>query len=110
SPIKRLPPELMLLIVDYVPVVSGASLSLTSVSRLSQEGWTFDHTRISLLPRTRPSNPRRLQGLICCDHCYTEFRVDFKSYGKAGNAMFLTRWMDLGEGRDFNDHKFRSRL
>ncbi|KAH7360436.1 hypothetical protein BKA65DRAFT_493125 [Rhexocercosporidium sp. MPI-PUGE-AT-0058] len=50
------------------------------------------------------------QGLICCNHCYTEFRVDFKSYGKAGNAMFLTRWMDLGEGRNFNDHKFRSRL
>jgi hypothetical protein len=50
------------------------------------------------------------QGLIYCDHCYTEFRVDFKSYGKAGNAMFLTRWMDLGEGRDLSDHKFRSRF
>ncbi|KAH9220073.1 hypothetical protein DL95DRAFT_383906 [Leptodontidium sp. 2 PMI_412] len=50
------------------------------------------------------------QGLICCNYCYTEFRVDFKSYGRAGNAMFLTRWMDLGEGRDFNDHKYISRL
>ena len=50
------------------------------------------------------------QGLICCNHCHTEFRVDFKSYGKAGNAMFLTRWMDIGEGRNFNDYKFANRL
>lgn len=50
------------------------------------------------------------QGLIHCEHCHTEFRIDFKSYGKAGNAMFLTRWMDVGEGRDISDYKFRSRL
>lgn len=50
------------------------------------------------------------QGLICCNHCHTEFRIDFKSYGKAGNAMFLTRWMDIGEGRNFNDYKFTKRL
>lgn len=31
------------------------------------------------------------QGILCCTHCYTEFRVDFKSYGEAGNAMFVTR-------------------
>jgi hypothetical protein len=50
------------------------------------------------------------QGIIYCEYCYTEFRVDFKSYGKAGNAMFITRWVDIGEGRDPSDHKFRSRL
>lgn len=50
------------------------------------------------------------EGLLCCDYCYTEFRVDFKSYGKAGNAMFVTKWMDIGEGRDPSDHKFRTRL
>ena len=50
------------------------------------------------------------QGILCCNYCYTEFRVDFKSYGKVGNAMFVTRWMDIGEGRDPSDHKFRSRL
>jgi len=50
------------------------------------------------------------QGTLCCDYCYTEFRIDFKSYGKAGNAMFITKWMDIGEGRDPSDHKFRSRL
>lgn len=50
------------------------------------------------------------QGILCCEYCYTEFRIDFKSYGRAGNAMFITRWMDLGEGRDLNDPKWRNRL
>jgi hypothetical protein len=50
------------------------------------------------------------QGIIYCEHCYTEFRVDFKGYGRAGNAMFITRWMDIGEGRDLNDLKWKSRL
>lgn len=49
------------------------------------------------------------RGLVCCKHCYTEFRVDFKSYGKSGNAMFITSWMDLGEGQDLNDMKFTCR-
>ncbi|CZS94199.1 uncharacterized protein RAG0_04255 [Rhynchosporium agropyri] len=50
------------------------------------------------------------QGSICCDHFYIEFRVDFQSYGKAGNALFVTRWMDIGEGRDYDDHKFKIRF
>ncbi|OAF55485.2 hypothetical protein VC83_08376 [Pseudogymnoascus destructans] len=50
------------------------------------------------------------QGIIYCQHCHTEFRVDFKSYGEAGNALFITQWMDLGQGRDANDFKRRIRL
>lgn len=50
------------------------------------------------------------QGIIYCQHCHTEFRVDFKSYGEAGNALFITQWMDLGQGRDANDFKLRNRL
>lgn len=51
-------------------------------------------------------------GILCCEYCYTEFRIDFKSYRNrnAGNAMFVTRWMDLGEGYDTNDIKWRNRL
>ncbi|KFX86135.1 hypothetical protein V490_09207 [Pseudogymnoascus sp. VKM F-3557] len=49
------------------------------------------------------------QGILYCDRCYTEFRVDFKSYGEAGNAMFITKWMDIGEGRDLDDPKWISR-
>lgn len=50
------------------------------------------------------------QGIIYCQHCYTEFRVDFKGYGRDGNAMFVTRWMDIGEGRNPSDLKWTSRL
>lgn len=39
------------------------------------------------------------QGIIYCPHCRTEFRIDFKSYGKAGNALFVTRWIDFGQGQ-----------
>jgi hypothetical protein len=53
---------------------------------------------------------KNTQGIIYCQYCFTEFRVDFKSYGKAGNAMFITTWMDIGEGKDLNDHKFQSRI
>jgi hypothetical protein len=49
------------------------------------------------------------QGIIYCQYCYTEFRVNFESYGKAGNAIFITKRIDIGEGRDISDHKWRSR-
>ncbi len=49
------------------------------------------------------------RGLVCCKHGYTEFRVDFKSYGKSGNAMFITKWIDLGTGQDQEDRKFKYR-
>lgn len=42
------------------------------------------------------------QGLISCKKCHTEFRVDFKSYRGMGNAMFVTRWMDYGEGQGYD--------
>lgn len=50
------------------------------------------------------------QGIIYCEHCYTEFQVDLKGYGRASNAMFVGRWMDIEEGRDPCDLKWRSRL
>ncbi|OBT66134.1 hypothetical protein VE03_05144 [Pseudogymnoascus sp. 23342-1-I1] len=50
------------------------------------------------------------QGILCCSYCPFEFRIDFKSYGNSGTAMFVTRWMDLGSGRDVHDPKWRNRL
>jgi hypothetical protein len=47
------------------------------------------------------------QGIIYCKHCRTEFRVDFKSYGKTGNAVFITRWIDFGKGQNANDFNGR---
>ncbi|KFY33403.1 hypothetical protein V494_07652 [Pseudogymnoascus sp. VKM F-4513 (FW-928)] len=50
------------------------------------------------------------EGVIYCKYCHTEIRIDFKSYGKARTAMFVTRWMDVGEGRDVDDVKWKFRL
>jgi hypothetical protein len=49
------------------------------------------------------------EGLISCQYCRTEFRIDFRSYGKAGNAMFVTRWMDYGDGAEEDDYRRRVR-
>ncbi|KFY07769.1 hypothetical protein V492_06836 [Pseudogymnoascus sp. VKM F-4246] len=50
------------------------------------------------------------EGIIYCRYCPTEIRIDFKSYGKDGTAVFVTRWMDVGEGRDMEDVKWKVRL
>jgi hypothetical protein len=50
------------------------------------------------------------EGIIQCKYCMTEFRVDFKSFGEHGNAVFVTRWLDLGEGRSPMDHKWQSHV
>lgn len=51
---------------------------------------------------------KNIQGLIDCQHCYTEFRVDFKSYSKKGNVLYITKWIEIGEGRDRNYYEFLS--
>lgn len=48
-------------------------------------------------------------GLTWCNRCHTQLKISFKSCGKDYNAMFVTRWMDVGKGRDENDPKWRSR-
>ncbi|OBT42615.1 hypothetical protein VE00_07110 [Pseudogymnoascus sp. WSF 3629] len=42
-------------------------------------------------------------GLIRCRICATEFRIDVLAVGKEGQAYVVTRWKDLGEGRDVED-------
>lgn len=46
--------------------------------------------------------------IIPCKYCLTEFQIDFKRYGERGNAMFVTKWQDLGQGRSPLDHKWQS--
>lgn len=41
-----------------------------------------------------------------CKFCTTEFRTDFKELGDQGCALFLTKWMDLGQGRSPSDPKW----
>ncbi|OBT88666.1 hypothetical protein VE02_03204 [Pseudogymnoascus sp. 03VT05] len=49
-------------------------------------------------------------GLIRCRDCATEFRIDTLGIGKEGKAFVVTRWKDLGEGRDGNDAVWRGHL
>jgi hypothetical protein len=49
-------------------------------------------------------------GLIRCKNCPTEFQVDVKNVNEQGVALVITRWLDLGEGRDLQDERFRSHL
>ncbi|OBT95567.1 hypothetical protein VE01_05982 [Pseudogymnoascus verrucosus] len=49
-------------------------------------------------------------GLIRCRDCATEFRIDTLGVGKAGKAFVVTRWKDLGEGRDGEDPVWRGHV
>jgi hypothetical protein len=57
-----------------------------------------------------PKDNQNGEGIMQCKYCLTEFRIDFKSFGGRGNAMFITRWQDLGEGRSPLDHKWQSHV
>ena len=45
--------------------------------------------------------------LVQCKHCMTEFKISFRSFGKRGNAMFITRWLDLGQGKSALDPEWQ---
>jgi hypothetical protein len=50
------------------------------------------------------------EGMMQCRYCLTEFRIDFKKCGRHCTAMFVTRWMDLGEGRSPLDPRWASHV
>lgn len=33
-----------------------------------------------------------------CRYCRSEYQIDFKQFGRHGNAMYVTKWLDLGQG------------
>ncbi|KAH7321858.1 hypothetical protein BKA65DRAFT_482293 [Rhexocercosporidium sp. MPI-PUGE-AT-0058] len=49
-------------------------------------------------------------GLMRCLFCYTDFRIDFKSFGDSGNAVCLTTWKDLGSSRPLLNEKWQSHI
>ena len=49
-------------------------------------------------------------GLLRCRDCATEFRIDTLGIGKEGKAFVVTRWKDLGEGRDASDPVWRAHM
>lgn len=49
-------------------------------------------------------------GLFQCMDCPTEFQIDAMNFFEHGVALILTRWLDLGEGWNLLDSKYRSHL
>jgi hypothetical protein len=39
-----------------------------------------------------------LERVMRCRYCRSEYQIDFKHFGKRGNAMYVTKWLDLGQG------------
>jgi hypothetical protein len=51
------------------------------------------------------------QGLIRqCNHCLTDFCLDFKQCEEKVEAIFVTKWQDLGQGRSPMDYKWQSHV
>lgn len=49
-------------------------------------------------------------GLFQCDTCPTEFQIDAMDFFDYGIALIITCWLDLGEGRNQLDSKYRSHI
>jgi hypothetical protein len=52
----------------------------------------------------------REAGLVHCEYCLTEFRLDFKALGREGVAMVFTKWQNLGRGLFPWDLEWRSHI
>ncbi|KAH8800476.1 hypothetical protein F5884DRAFT_891498 [Xylogone sp. PMI_703] len=50
------------------------------------------------------------KGLIKCQFCRTEFRVDFNIARGVCLTMFVTTWKDLGQGKSHLDHDWQSHI
>lgn len=45
-----------------------------------------------------------------CYYCLTEYQVDLQECGQRGSLIAITKWLDLGEGRNWTDVKWKSHL
>lgn len=52
---------------------------------------------------------KRIKLKQCC-WCLTEYQVDLQECGQRGSLIAITKWLDLGEGRNWTDVKWKSHL
>lgn len=45
-----------------------------------------------------------------CYSCLTEYQVDLQERGRRGSLIVLTKWLDIGEGRNWTDLKWASHV
>jgi hypothetical protein len=60
-----------------------------------------------LLEPKEPRDHHNLVGMVRCNYCLTEFRIDLKQFKERGTAIFVTTWQDLGEGLSHLDPTWR---
>lgn len=53
---------------------------------------------------------RKGTGLQQCRSCPTEYQADLQGWWGFGVYVTITKWLDLGEGRNWTDFKWRSHL
>ncbi|RFU31082.1 hypothetical protein B7463_g5252, partial [Scytalidium lignicola] len=55
-----------------------------------------------------PPDAGENEGLLQCQFCYTEFKVDYAKLNGGRTSMFCTVWQDLGEGESYLDPHWQS--
>ena len=75
------------------------------IKYLNSEDLTYFLRDMDSKTQTGHLSKERVMG---CRYCRSEYQIDVKQYGERGNAMYVTKWLDLGQGP--LGHNFRSHL
>ncbi|KAI9053339.1 hypothetical protein LZ554_002299 [Drepanopeziza brunnea f. sp. 'monogermtubi'] len=83
-------------------VTTGGVTSLViKISKCLIQHWKSD---------TAADNCKICAVLHSCKWCPTQFQIDLQDLGVKGVALVLTKWQDLGEGKEHDDWTWRSHL
>jgi hypothetical protein len=67
--------------------------------------------RFESFRRDIPRIDRNWQGMVRqCPHCLTDFSLEFEQFEEKVEAVFVTKWQDLGQGRSPMDYKWQSHV
>lgn len=103
------------LLIPADEVVPSLPIEFLAICPHLPDMWLY-HDELSEALRCRLSHLHdqhpcaKCDGLKQCRYCPTEYQIDQKSFGKRGNVIFITRWLDLGAGSTHLDPKWRSHV
>lgn len=67
--------------------------------------------RFKTFRRDLPRIDQNWQGMVRqCPHCLTDFSLEFEQFEEKVEAVFVTKWQDLGQGRSPMDYKWQSHV
>ncbi|KIM95456.1 hypothetical protein OIDMADRAFT_59922 [Oidiodendron maius Zn] len=94
------------------PITISRNIILSICRHILFSSWGYyGHRDIMDIVRRRESRSyQNGKRLIKCKYCFTEFRIDFKEFGKRGNAIYVTKWQDLGHGLSPLDPKWQGHI